>query len=348
MNVCTPIQVERYLHGSMSSTMLLSAGVRTPLLHASISIRVSLFFPLYLFYSICYFGGSFDPPTYGHMFSAASVLASGSVDEIWFSPCGGDPAPPSSSCLSQKSEFEKQEAARPCSSSSSCNERPSQNSLSPGDSSSHLHGKKARPLAHDSEERQRSPDSSLNGEREGDTTPPAVSASLPPSSSINKKLRLIGENEEKMPNEDVVGHQKSASSVKEGETLESDEKQRKKEDISVETAAKSRLSPSSSSSTGPSLQQNGTYTVRPDKTLSTPARLRLEMLKLAVSHFFGEAAVEVIDEEKEREEEKDRKPDADSTGKHDGCASQCKKPKIHVSPSPSSPLCFIFLFRGDV
>ncbi|PHJ24908.1 nicotinate-nucleotide adenylyltransferase [Cystoisospora suis] len=272
---------------------------------------------------ICYFGGSFDPPTYGHMFSAASVLASGSVDELWFSPCGGDPpSSSSSSCLSQKSEFEKQEASG---SSSSCHGQPSHESLPPGDSSSHLHIKEARPLTNDTEEKHESSNPSLNGERERDTL--ALSSSLSSSCSpppTNKKIRLT-EKEGNIPKEDVHGDAKSRPSLNEGNKLESDAiKKKQKEDTMEATNL------SSSSSKGLCLQRNGTYKVRPDKTLSTPARLRLEMLKLAVSHFFGEA-VEVIDDKEEREEKKKKtRDDGDCKRKHDGSALHWEKPKIHI------------------
>lgn len=39
---------------------------------------------------IALFGGSFDPPTRGHVATARNVLRSGLVDELWFVPAGDD------------------------------------------------------------------------------------------------------------------------------------------------------------------------------------------------------------------------------------------------------------------
>ncbi|PFH32479.1 Nicotinate-nucleotide adenylyltransferase [Besnoitia besnoiti] len=59
-----------------------------------LDLLLCLFYIRSVFWSsVCYFGGSFDPPTYGHMLSAAGAVDSGAADEVWLSPCGGDPAP---------------------------------------------------------------------------------------------------------------------------------------------------------------------------------------------------------------------------------------------------------------
>lgn len=34
------------------------------------------------------FGGSFNPPTFAHLFMASEIINSGKIDEIWFVPCG--------------------------------------------------------------------------------------------------------------------------------------------------------------------------------------------------------------------------------------------------------------------
>ncbi|KEP64628.1 UNVERIFIED_CONTAM: Nicotinate-nucleotide adenylyltransferase [Hammondia hammondi] len=156
---------------------------------------------------ICYFGGTFDPPTYGHMFSAASVLDSGCVDEVWISPCGGDPEP------------------LPNVSPSECR----------------LRGRERRLISEDSKERltdctsdekhpggkKRVP-TQING---WDTTGQASAEATACAPDSSTKIRKTGELQ-------------NACGV---------------------TAIKRR----------------------PDKAMRTPAALRLHMIQLAVSHFFG-------------------------------------------------------------
>eukprot|EP01069_Polyplicarium_translucidae_P002574 Polyplicarium_translucidae@DN2069_c0_g1_i2.p1 len=41
--------------------------------------------------TVAVFGGSFDPPTLGHLFVVNELLAAGACDEVWLVPCGARP-----------------------------------------------------------------------------------------------------------------------------------------------------------------------------------------------------------------------------------------------------------------
>ncbi|EPT27418.1 Nicotinate-nucleotide adenylyltransferase [Toxoplasma gondii TgCatPRC2] len=173
---------------------------------------------------ICYFGGSFDPPTYGHMFSAAAVLDSGCVDEVWMSPCGGDPEPSAdaspSICL--------------------------------------LRGRESRVISEDSKETLTEPSEEW---RQG-----AAAAERPRDCT----------SEEKHP-----GGTKRLPTQRNGWDTTGQ--------ASAEATAGAPDSSTKIRKTGELQNACGVTAIkrRPDKAMRTPAALRLHMIQLAVSHFFG-------------------------------------------------------------
>lgn len=276
------------------------------------------------------------------MFSAASVLASGAVDEIWFSPCGGDPLPSpppphSSSCLSQRNELEKLQGlavntpyvASAASSSLACHAHPSSQRASPTDNPLDTTQDDGAGGEEEEEERAVLPHTEKRHRSSGGNPGQDEEEAEEGRSSLfgSKKIRMTEATGDGVHGVDRHASSSSSSSLEEGKSA-TRKKQKGEGQISEPKSAERGGIPRAAPASTGAHEQSGTYKVRPDKALSTPAKLRLEMLKLAVRHFFGEA-VQVVGQKRRVEAHEERHRDGP-----EGCTWE--KPKIHVRPTTTT------------